>query len=119
MSRICLTVVTTSSDGKWTRTTGPSRTERLADAGAVCSVGSRGDSYDDALAETRIGLYKTELIRRRRPWDGLDDMEIATMVWVDWYNNSRLHSACADLSPAEFESRYQTQIDLAILIPAS
>lgn len=55
-------------------------TERLADAGAVCSVGSRGDSYDNALAETTIGLYKTELIHRRGPWNGLDDVEIATMV---------------------------------------
>ncbi|MFF4128266.1 IS3 family transposase [Microbispora rosea] len=94
-------------------------TERLADAGAVCSVGSRGDSYDNALAESTIGLYKTELIHRRGPWNGLDDVEIATMEYIDWYNNRRLHSACNDLPPAEFETRYRTQINLVILTPAS
>ncbi|WP_043638047.1 integrase core domain-containing protein, partial [Nonomuraea candida] len=72
-------------------------TERLAGIGAVSSVGSRGDSYDNALAETTIGLYKTELIHRHGPWKGLDDVEIATMEWVDWYNNRRLHSACQNL----------------------
>jgi putative transposase len=60
-------------------------TERLAEAGAVTSVGSRGDSYDNALAESTIGLYKTELIRRRGPWRNLDDVELATLEWVDWY----------------------------------
>ncbi|HEY2944554.1 MAG TPA: IS3 family transposase, partial [Vicinamibacteria bacterium] len=60
-------------------------TQRLADAGAVTSVGSKGDSFDNALAETTIGLYKTELIRRRGPWRGLDDVELATLEWVDWY----------------------------------
>jgi hypothetical protein len=59
-------------------------TDRLADAGAVRSVGSRGDSYDNALAESLNGLYKTELIRRRGPWRGLDDVELATLEWVDW-----------------------------------
>ena len=59
-------------------------TERLAEAGAVTSVGSRGDSYDNALAETIIGLYKTELVRRRGPWKGLDQIEYATLEWVDW-----------------------------------
>ncbi len=81
-------------------------TERLAGAGAVCSVGSCGDSYDNALAESTIGLYKTELIHRCGPWNGLDDVEIATMEWVDWYNNRRLHRACNDLPPAEFEMLY-------------
>jgi len=61
-------------------------TERLAEAGAVTSVGSRGDSYDNALAETIIGLYKTELVRRRGPWKGIDDVEYATLEWVDWFN---------------------------------
>ena len=79
-------------------------TERLAEAGAVTSVGSRGDSYDNALAETTIGLYKTELIRRRGPWRGLDDLELATLEWVDWYNHRRLHSACDDVPPAEYET---------------
>ena len=65
-------------------------TERLAEAGAVTSVGSRGDSYDNALAETIIGLYKTELIRRRGPWKGIDQVEYATLEWVDWFTHRRL-----------------------------
>jgi transposase InsO family protein len=65
-------------------------TERLGEAGALSSVGSKGDSYDDALAETIIGLYKTELIRRCGPWKGLDDVEYATLEWVDWFNHRRL-----------------------------
>jgi putative transposase len=81
-------------------------TERLAEAGAVTSVGSRGDSFDNALAETTIGLYKTELIRRRGPWCGLDDLELATLEWVDWYNHRRLHSACGNRPPAEYEANY-------------
>jgi putative transposase len=81
-------------------------TERLAEAGAVTSVGSRGDSFDNALAESTIGLYKTELIRRRGPWRGLDDLELATLEWVDWYNHRRLHSACGHRPPAEHEARY-------------
>jgi putative transposase len=81
-------------------------TQRLADTGAVTSVGSRGDSFDNALAETTIGLYKTELIRHRGPWRGLDDLELATLEWVDWYNHRRLHSACDNLPPAEYEAAY-------------
>jgi putative transposase len=83
-------------------------TERLADAGAVTSVGSRGDSYDNALAESTIGLYKTELIRRRGPWRGIDDLELATLEWADWYNHRRLHTACANQPPAEYEAAYLT-----------
>ena len=64
-------------------------TERLAEAGAVTSVGSRGDSYDNALAESVIGLYKAELVHRRGPWRGLDDLELATLEWVDWYGTVR------------------------------
>jgi putative transposase len=64
-------------------------TERLAEAGAVTSVGSRGDSYDDALAETVMGLYKTELIRRRGPWRTAEQVELATAAWVDWWNRRR------------------------------
>ena len=64
-------------------------------------MGSRGDSYDNALAETIIGLYKTELIRRRGPWKGLDEVEYATLEWVDWYKQQRLHSWCGDFPPAE------------------
>jgi putative transposase len=83
-------------------------TDRLADAGAVCSVGSRGDSYDNALAESTIGLYKTELIRRRGPWRGLDDLELATLEWVDWYNHRRLHGALDHVPPVEYEAAHAT-----------
>jgi putative transposase len=79
-------------------------TERLAEAGAVTSVGSRGDSYDNALAETVIGLYKTELIRRRGPWKGLDEVEYATLEWVDWFNHRRLLEPIGHVPPAEFEA---------------
>ena len=84
-------------------------TERLAVAGAVASVGSRGDSYDNAAAESTIGLFKTELIRRRGPWKGLDDVELATLEWVDWFNHRRLHSYCQNVPPAEFEDHYHQQ----------
>jgi len=81
-------------------------TERLADEGAVGSVGSRGDSYDNAVAESTIGLYKTELIRRRGPWRGVEDLELATLDYVHWFNHQRLHGAADDLPPAEFEAAY-------------
>lgn len=83
--------------------------ERLATAGAVASVGSKGDSYDNAAAESLNGLYKTELIRRRGPWRGLEQVEFATMEWVDWYNHNRLHSWCGDVPPAEYEEQYYRQ----------
>jgi len=86
-------------------------TERLAEAGAVTSVGSRGDSYDNALAETIIGLYKTELIRRRGPWKGLDDLEYATLEWVDWFNHRRLLEPIGHVPPAEFEATYRREED--------
>jgi putative transposase len=81
-------------------------TERLGEAGAVNSIGSKGDSYDNALAETIIGLYKTELIRRRGPWRGIDDVEYATLEWVDWFNHRRLLEPIGDVPPAEFEANY-------------
>jgi putative transposase len=81
-------------------------TERLAEAGAVTSVGSRGDSYDNALAETIIGLYKTELIRRCRPWKGIDQVEYATLEWVDWFNHRRLLEPIGHIPPAEFEAAF-------------
>jgi transposase InsO family protein len=81
-------------------------TERLADVGAVCSVGSRGDSYDNALAETIIGLYKTELIRNRGPWKNLDEVEYATLEWIDWFNHRRLLEPIGFVPPAEFEAGY-------------
>ena len=86
-------------------------TERLAEAGAVTSVGSRGDSYDNALAETIIGLYKTELIRRRGPWKGLDQVEYATLEWVDWFNHRRLLEPIGHIPPAEFEAAYHRRED--------
>jgi putative transposase len=79
-------------------------TERLAETGAVNSVGSKGDSYDNALAETMIGLYKAELVRNRGPWRGLDDLEYATLEWVDWFNNRRLFEAHGHIPPAEYEA---------------
>ncbi len=81
-------------------------TERLADAEAVASVGSRGDSYDNAAAESLIGLFKTELIRRGGPWRGVDDVELGTLGWVDWFNARRLHSACGHVPPIEHERTY-------------
>jgi putative transposase len=81
-------------------------TERLAEAGAVSSVGSRGDSYDNALAESFNGLYKTELIRHAGPWRGLDDVEYATLEYVDWFNQRRLHGELGMIPPAEFETAY-------------
>jgi len=82
-------------------------TERLAEAEAVSSVGSKGDSYDNALAETVNGLYKTELIRRHQgPWRSADEVELATAAWVHWWNTERLHEACGYLPPAEFEAAY-------------
>ena len=84
-------------------------TERLAEVGVVNSVGSKGDSYDNALAESIIGLYKTELIRNRGPWRGLDDLELATLEWVDWFNHRRLFHELGRIPPAEFEERYYRQ----------
>ena len=81
-------------------------TERLEAAGAVGSVGSRGDSYDNALAETVNGLYKAELVNRHGPWRSVEQVELATAGWVHWWNNGRLHSACRDVPPAEYEAAY-------------
>jgi putative transposase len=80
--------------------------ERLADAGIEPSVGSVSDSYD-ALAETVIGLFKTEIIRRRRgPWRGIEAVEFATLEWVDWFNHRRLLEPIGNIPPAETEPRY-------------
>jgi putative transposase len=81
-------------------------TERLAAAGIEPSVGSTSDSYDNALAESVIGLYKTEVIRRRGPWRGLDDVELATLTWVAWYNAHRLLEPLGYVPPAEFEQAF-------------
>ena len=80
--------------------------ERLAEAGIATSVGSRGDSYDNALAETVNGLYKAELVYRRGPWRGREDLELATLEWVDWFNNRRLYGALDYVPPAEYEASW-------------
>ena len=81
-------------------------TERLAAAGIESSVGSVGDSYDNALAETIIGLYKTEVIRTRGPWKTIAEVEYATLEWVDWFNNRRLLAPLGHVPPAEYEQMY-------------
>jgi putative transposase len=85
-------------------------TERLAEAGIVPSVGSVGDSYDNALAETVIGLFKTEIIRRTGPWRSLEAVEIATLEWVDWFNTRRLLEPIGHIPPAEAEERYYAEL---------
>jgi putative transposase len=84
-------------------------TERLAEAGAVASVGSRGDSYDNALAESFNGLYKTELIHRRGPWRNVEHVEWATLNYVDWFNKRRIHNEIGKIPPAEVEQTYYRQ----------
>ena len=84
-------------------------TERLAEAGIEPSVGSVGDSYDNALAETINGLYKAEVIHRRGPWRSFEAVEFATLEWVDWFNNRRLLEPIGHIPPAEAEARYHAQ----------
>ncbi|MDF3300132.1 integrase core domain-containing protein [Streptomyces tropicalis] len=81
-------------------------TERLAQAGIAPSIGTVADAYDDALAESTIGLFKTELINRRGPWKIFTDVEFATAEWTDLYNHRRLHGALAHTSPTEYETAY-------------
>jgi putative transposase len=90
---------------KGTQFTSIRYTDRLAEVGALASVGTTGDSYDNALAETVNGLYKAELIHRRSSWRAIAEVEAATAEWVRWWNHRRLHSACGWLPPAEFEAR--------------
>jgi putative transposase len=78
--------------------------QRLAETGAVASVGSKGDSYDNAMAEAFNSLFKAELVRNKGPWRGLDDLEIATVEYIDWYNNRRLHGELGHVPPAEYEA---------------
>ncbi len=94
-------------------------TERLAALGMRASIGSVGDAYDNALAESTIGLFKTELIRRRGPWRTLDDVEIATLEWVDWFNNRRLHTELGDIPPAEHEAAYYRHKPVAETLSAA
>lgn len=86
-------------------------TERLQDVGIEGSVGTTGDSYDNALAESIIGLYKAELIHRRGPWRSLDDVEYATLEWVDWFNHRRLLKPIGHVPPVEFEQDYYKQLE--------
>lgn len=94
-------------------------TDRLGAAGIERSVGSKGDSYDNALAETVIGLYKAELIHRRGPWKGYEAVEYATLTWVAWYNGSRLHESLGYRSPTRFEQAFHDRqtapADMAVL----
>jgi len=83
--------------------------ERLAEIGAVASIGTVGDSYDNALAETVNGYYKAELIRgpaRKGPWKTVEEVELATLTWVHWHNTARLHGYLGDVPPAEFEATF-------------
>jgi putative transposase len=86
-------------------------TERLAAAGIEPSVGSVGDSYDNALAETMNGLYKAEVIHQRGPWRSFESVEFATLEWVDWLNHRRLMEPIGNIPPAEAEQRYYAILD--------
>jgi putative transposase len=86
-------------------------TNRLADAGAIASIGTVGDSYDNSLAESTIGLYKAECIHHEGPWRGVDDVELATLNWVWWFNETRLHSAIGYRPPTEFENAHYRHIN--------
>jgi putative transposase len=92
-------------------------TERLAEAGIEPSVGSRGDSYDNALAESVIGLFKTEVIRQRGPWRGLEDVEFAVLEWVWWFNHHRLLEPIGYVPPVEFEEAFYRRQE-ETLVPA-
>ena len=91
--------------------------ERLAEAGIEPSVGSRGDSYDNALAETINGLYKAELIHRRAPWKTKESLELATLEWVSWFNHHRLLEPIGYIPPAEAEENYYRQLASQTAIP--
>lgn len=88
-------------------------TDRLADAGIAPSVGSRGDAFDNALAESVIGLFKTEVIQRLGPWRNLEGVEFATLTWVDWFNTRRLLEPIGYVPPAEYEAQYYEQVAVA------
>ncbi|PKH37240.1 hypothetical protein CXG46_17320 [Nocardioides alpinus] len=81
-------------------------TQRLAEAGAVASVGCTGDSYDNALAEAFNSLFKAELVRNKGPWKSIDDLEIAVAEYIDWFNHRRLHGEIGLVPPAEHEGKY-------------
>jgi Integrase core domain len=85
-----------------------SATQRLAEAGAVASVGSKGDSYDNAMAEAFNSLFKAELVRNRGPWRSIDDLEIAVAEYIDWYNHRRLHGETGLIPPVEYEDLHRS-----------
>ena len=85
--------------------------QRLSEADVEPSVGSVGDSYDNAMAESVIGLFKTEVIRRRGPWRNLESVEYATLEWVDWFNNRRLLEPIGNIPPVEFEAAYYDKVE--------
>jgi len=89
-------------------------TDRLADAEAVASVGSKGDSYDDALAAAFNSLFKAELIRNKGPWRGINDLEIATAEYIDWFNHRRLHGEIGYRPPIEVENEFLNRTTPAI-----
>ena len=91
-------------------------TERLAEAGIEPSVGSVGDSFDNALAETINGLYKAEVIHRKSSWRRIDDVEMATLKWVDWFNNRRLLEPIGNIPPNEAEELYYAQMNQLELV---
>lgn len=93
--------------------------ERLAEAGIEPSVGSRGDSYDNALAETINGLYKAELIHRRAPWKTKESLELATLEWVSWFNHQRLLEPIGYIPPAEAEANYYRQLAIQATVGAA
>ncbi len=84
--------------------------ERLTDAGAVASIGTVGDSYDNALAESVIGLSKTECVQPDGPWRGVDDLELGTLSWVHWFNSTRLHGSIGHVPPVEYEAAHYTAL---------
>ncbi len=85
-------------------------TAHLVEAGIDASIGTVGDAYDNALMESTIGLYKTELVKPRGPWRSLADVELATAEYVEWFNTKRLHTAIGGLPPAEYEASYYAQV---------
>ena len=97
--------------------TSVAHTDRLDEIHAFASIGSIGDSYDNAMAESVNGLYKTELIRRQGPWRNAEHVELATLTYVDWFNQRRLHSELGDIPPAEFEHNYYAQTRTTSKIP--
>ncbi len=93
--------------------------DRLAECDAVASVGSKGDSYDNAMAEALNSLYKAELVRNLGPWESINDLEIATAEWVDWFNERRLHGELDQRPPAEVETDYWATRTFQLSLPES